>query len=50
MRRHRSPYDTHPGEAINHAKFDACTPSGFGGVKTPNHTRRKNCALYIDSR
>ena len=30
-------HDTHPWEVMNHAKFDVCRPSSFGGVKTDAH-------------
>ena len=30
---HQPPYDTHPSEVINSAKFDVCMPSSFGGEK-----------------
>ena len=41
----QTPYDTHPEEVINRAKFDISTSSSFGGVKTDRHTDR--IALYV---
>ena len=37
------PYDTDPWVVINHAQFDVCMPSSFGGVNTDR--KRKNLLL-----
>ena len=44
-RRHELFYDTHPKKLTSHDKFDVCTPSSFGRVKTDRQTDR--IGLYI---
>ena len=45
--RSRTPCDTRPGEVINRAQFDVCTPSSVGRVETPRHRQNQEYNFKI---